>query len=170
MPRSPAVLAALAVLALAALAVILVLPPDARLGATRIGVFIVGITIAALYLRRSGSVTASTPERFEVELRQSTEAPPTVGSLRAVEMTVRLSTANATDFDVRLRPLLRDLARWRLMTNRGVDMDRSQDTARRVLGEPLASLIDDPAETVPFRSPGVPLARLDAALDQLEQI
>lgn len=170
MPRSRAVLVAVAVLALVAIAIILVLPPNARLGATRIGLFVVGITIAALYLRRSGSVTASTPERFELELRRPTDAPPSVASLRAVEMTVRLSTANAADFDVRLRPLLRDLARWRLLTNRGVDMGRAPDAARRILGEPLSSLIDGPVEPVPFRSPGVPLARLDAALDHLEQV
>lgn len=168
--RSRATLAAVAVLAIAAVGVIQVLPPDTRLGATRIGVFVVGITIATLYLRRSGSVTASTPERFEVELRQPKETLPSVAGLRAVEMTVRLSTANATDFDVRLRPLLRDLARWRLLANRGVDMDRAPDVARRVMGEPLNSLIDEPDEPVPFRSPGVPLVRIDAALDQLEQI
>ncbi len=147
-----------------------VLPPDARLALTRIVVVGAGLIIAIVYLRRSGSATLSTPERFELELRQPTETPPPVPGLRAVEMAVRLSTANAFDFDIRLRPMLRAMARWRLLTNRGVDMDAKPDAARRILGEPLAGLIEAPAQPPAFDSPGVRLADIDAALTQLEQI
>lgn len=147
-----------------------VLPPDGRAALVRAVVVGGGITLAALYLRRTRSVTLSTPERFELELAQPQETRPTVASLRAVEMTVRLSTASALDFDVRLRPLLRDLARWRLLTNRGVDMDRNPEAARRILGEPLASLVGGDGEPPVFGAPGISLAEIDAGLDQLEQI
>jgi hypothetical protein len=147
-----------------------VLPPDARVALTRIAVFGAGITAAALYLRRSQPATRSTPERFELELHRPTATRPVVPGLRAVEMTLRLSTANAIDFDVRLRPLLRDLARWRLQRNRGVDMDRKPEVARRILGEPLATFVEGAGAPPPFGSPGVPLADIDAGLDQLEQI
>ncbi len=159
-----------AVLAMVAVTLAIVLPPDARVPLTRIVVVGAGMIVAIVYLRRSGSATRSTPERFEMGLREPTELPPPVPGLRAVEMAVRLSTANAFDFDVRLRPMLREMARWRLLTNRGVDMDGKSEAARRILGEPLASLIEAPAQPPPFGSPGLPLAEIDAAITQLEQI
>ena len=163
-------LAVIGVLAIATILLAVALPPDARVALARIVVLGAGIAIATAYLRRSGAATLSTPERFELELRRPTETPPPIPGLRAVEMAVRLATANATDFDVRLRPMLRDLARWRLLTNRGVDMDRNPEAAGRMLGVHLATLLDGPAEPPPFGSPGIPLADIDAALDQLEQI
>jgi len=151
-------------------ALLLAIPSDTRAGVIRALVLVIGIAVVALYLRRSGPATASTAEQFEAELRRSTETPPSVPGIRAVEMAVRLSTASAQDFDVRLRPLLRDLACWRLLGHRGVDMDAKPDAARRILGEPLAGLVDNAAAPKPFGAPGVSLAILDAGLDQLEQI
>lgn len=170
MPRRRRTVAFLMVVTVAAVLLAAVLPPDARLALTRIAVVGAGIIAATLYLRRSRAATMSTPERFELELRRPAETPPAVPGLRAVEMTLRLSTANAVDFDVRLRPMLRDLARWRLQVSRGVDMDRKPEAARRILGEPLATLVEGDDEPPPFGSPGVPLADIDAGLDQLEQI
>ncbi len=164
------VFAVAAGVATAAGVVALALPPDARIALTRIAVVAAGIVMAIVYLRRSGSATQSTTERFELELRRPTETPPPVPGLRAVEMAVRLSTANAFDFNVRLRPMLRDMARWRLLTNRGVDLDAKPEAARRLLGERLTNLIEGPVQPPPFGSPGVPLADIDAALTQLEQI
>lgn len=170
MPRSRTALVLLAVLGVAAVVVAAQLPPDARVAMARIVIVALGIALATAYLRRSRSVTQSTPERFELELAEPRLTQPVIAGLRAVEMTLRLSSASALDFEVRLRPLLRDLVRWRLLTNRGVDMDRKPDAARRILGEPLASFVEDPKEPPPFGSPGVPLAQLDAGLDQLEKI
>jgi hypothetical protein len=145
------------------------LPPDGRAALVRTVVVVGGITLAALYLRRTRFATLSTPERFELELRRPVETPPVVTSLRAAEMMVRLSTASALDFDVRLRPVLRDLTRWRLLTNRGVDMDLKPDLARQAMGEALTSLVED-VEPPALGAPGVSLAAIDAGLDQLEQI
>ncbi|MEO8272971.1 MAG: hypothetical protein ABI620_02745 [Chloroflexota bacterium] len=164
-----------AIVLVGALAVVLALvatalPPDLRGAMARTVVVGAGIAAAAIYLRRSGPATLSTPERFELELRRAAEPRPAVAGLRAVEMAVRLSTASAVDFDVRLRPMLRDLARWRLLTGRGVDMDRNAEAARRIMGQPLASLVDGAGAPTTFGAPGVPLSELNAGLDQLEQI
>ena len=153
-----------------ALLIVALVPPEARVTILRTAVLVVGITIAALYLRRSGPVTRSTPERFELELRRTVEAAPPVPGIRAVEMSVRLSSASRQDYDVRLKPILREIAAWRLQGNRGVDIDAKPEAARRLLGEPLARLIDIAAEPPPFGAPGVPLADLDAGIDQLERI
>ncbi|MBI2782249.1 MAG: hypothetical protein HYX55_10715 [Chloroflexi bacterium] len=163
-------LVVIAMLASITIVLAVVLPPDARVALARIAIVGAGIGISTLYLRRSGAATGSTPERFELELRSPAETQPAIPGLRAVEAAVRLSTANATDFDVRLRPMLRELARWRLLTNRGLDMDGNPVAARRILGPSLASLLEGTAEPPPFGSPGIPLAAIDAALDQLEQI
>jgi hypothetical protein len=159
-----------AVVALIAMLIIVLAPPDARVAILRIGLLLGGTTVAAVYLRRSGSVTRSTPERFEAELQQTLDTPPGVPGIRAVEMAVRLSTASAQDFEVRLKPMLRELAGWRLLGNRGVDMDGKPDAARRMLGEPLGRLVDVTAGAPPFGARGVSLTDLDAGLDQLERI
>ena len=159
-----------AVVVLFAAVIVALVPPDARVAILRIGVLVVGTTIAALYLRRSAPVTRSTPERFEAELDSAVGTPPGVPGIRAVEMAVRLSTASAQDFEVRLKPMLRDLAGWRLLGNRGVDLDAKPEAARRILGEPLARLVDVAAAPAPFGARGVPLNEIDAGLDQLEQI
>ena len=153
-----------------ALPIVALVPPEARVTIIRIAVLVVGIAIAALYLRRSGPATRSTPERFEEELRRPVEEPPLVPGIRAVEMAVRLSTASGQDFEVRMKPMLRDLAAWRLLGNRGVDIDARPEAAGKLLGEPLARLIDNRAEPPPFGAPGIPLADLEAGLDQLERI
>jgi hypothetical protein len=98
------------------------------------------------------------------------ETPPGIPGIRAVEMAVRLSTASAQDFEVRMKPMLRDLAGWRLLGNRGVDIDTKPEAARRILGEPLGRLVDATAEPPPFGARGPSLPDLDAALDQLERI
>jgi hypothetical protein len=160
----------LAVVVVVAVVLVTIVPPDARIAIVRIAVLVVGTIVAALCLRRSGPVTRSTPERFETELHRSVETPPGVPGLRTVEMAVRLSTASAQDFEVRLKPMLRDLAGWRLLGNRGVDIDAKPEAARRILGKPLGRLVDVAATPAPFGARGVPLIDIDAALDQLEQI
>jgi hypothetical protein len=170
MPVSRLARVLVVVVGLFALLIVALVPPDARVTMIRIAVLVVGIMIAALYLRRSGPVTRSTPERFEDELRRAVEEPPLVPGVRAAEMAVRLSTASGQDFDVRMKPMLRDLAAWRLLGNRGVDIDARPEAAGKLLGEPLARLIDNAAEPPPFGAPGVALTDINAALDQLERI
>lgn len=170
MPASRAGRALLVVLVSIAVLLAVLVPPEARAAFGRMAILVVGIAIATLYLRRSGPVTTSTPERFEAELQRSTESQPVVPGVLAVEMAVRLATANALDFEVRLKPILRDLARWRLLGNRGVDMDARPEAARRLLGEPLARLIEDAPTPPSFEAPGVPLADIEAGLEQLERI
>ncbi|GEM_PF-4035225 len=168
LPSTPwLVLAALAGIAFLGIAT---LPPDTRSAASRLAVLVIAIVAAWLVLRRAAAVTASSPERFEDVLRK----PPSLGfeipGLRAVETDVRMSTANAFGVEMRLKPVLRDLARWRLQRDHGVDLDRQPDAARHLLGEPLWRLVA-PADAFPdFRAAGVPLADVQAGIDRLERI
>lgn len=154
----------------AAWLIVPLLPPDTRDAVPRAVTMIVGIAIAAMALRRSAGATHSSAEQFESELRRPAEATHPVPGLRSAEMAVRLSTANAQDFELRLKPMLRELAGWLLLRNRGVDIDAQPAAAARLLGEPLVRLINDAAHPEPFRAPGIRLADLEAGLDQLERI
>lgn len=145
-------------------------PPESQASLARLGILALGILAAWRVLGRSSAVTAPSPEQFEAELAQ----PPTpsfeIAGLRAVETDLRMATSNAFGREVRLKPILRELAAWRLARNHGVDLDRAPDAAQRILGEPLWELVR-PAEAFPeFRAPGVPLADMRAAIDRLERI
>lgn len=157
------------VLAAFAVAAIAFAPPDAQPGATRLAILALGIVAAWPLARRSAAVTRSTPERFETELRQPAAVATEIASLRAVDNTVRLGSASAFGLELRLKPLLRELARWRLLQNRGVDLDASPEAARRIMGEPLWRLTQA-GHLERYGAPGVPIAELQTSVDQLERI
>jgi hypothetical protein len=165
--RTPFVLVALA--GAAALAISSV-PPDSRAFTIRLVILAAGVVAAWRVLGRFAAVTASSPERFEAGLARPRMAPTEVSSLRSVETDLRMSAASAFGLEFRLKPLLRELARWRLLRNHGTDMDLAPEAARRILGDPLWQLMR-PAEEFPeFRSPGAGLAEVRAGLDRLERI
>lgn len=155
--------------AVAALAVVLS-PADGQPFAARIAILTLGIVAAWKVLGRSAAVTASTPERFELELRQPPTPTTEIAGLRSVETDLRMSTASAFGLEFRLKPMLRDLAAWRLARNHGVDLATAPDAARQILGDPLWNLTRA-SETFPeFRDAGPPIEDVDAGLDRLARI
>ncbi len=165
--RGPILFAVLA--GVAALAIFLS-PPDGQPFAARLAILALGIVAAWKVLGRSAAVTASSPERFELDLRRPPVPVTEISGLRSVETDLRMSTASAFGLEFRLKPMLRDLASWRLARNHGIDMTASPDAARGILGEPLWELIT-PAPSFPeFRSPGAPLEAVEAGLDRLARI
>ena len=145
-------------------------PPEQQATLARVGILALGIVAAWWALGRSSAVTAPTPEQFEVELAQPARPSFEILGLRAVETDLRMAIANAYGRELRLKPILRELAGWRLARNHGVDIDRSPEAAQRILGEPLWALVR-PAESFPdFRAAGVALADVQAAIDRLERI
>ena len=144
-------------------------PPESQASLARLGILALGAVAAWRALGRSSSVTAPSPEQFERELAQPRAPSFEIAGLRAVETDLRMSIANAFGRELRLKPILRELAGWRLARNHGVDLDRAPEAAQRILGEPLWQLVR-PAEAFPdFRAPGVPLSDIQAAIDRLER-
>ncbi len=83
-----------------------------------------------------------------------------------------MTLAAGTAFDVhfRLRPLLRDLAAG-LLLRRGVDLARSPGRAAELLGPDVWALVRPDAEPPDDRAaPGVPIAVIERALDDLEAL
>ena len=91
--------------------------------------------------------------------------------LERLEREVVLAGANAFDVHVRIRPSLREIAAHRLETRRGLDLDRASPETRRLLGEELWDLVrPDRAAPSDRSAPGIPLNRLRAHVDRLEEI
>lgn len=164
--------AAIVVVALAIVAGLMIAfaPPDSRASITRLAVLVVGIAMAAWLLWRSAAVTRSTPERFEAELRQPVVSPSEIPSLRAIHNTLALATASAFGTERRLKPLLRELAAWRLLSRRGIDMIATPEKARNTIGEALWHSIQAADDPIEYGAPGITLAAVQASLDQLERI
>jgi hypothetical protein len=155
--------------AAAALAVVLA-PPDARAPVTRAAILVVGAAGAWLLIRRTGAVTRSTAERFDLELQRPVATPSDVPSLRTIETTLRMATANAFGVEFMLKPLLRDLVEWRLARNRSIDLRTAPDLAREAMGEDLWRLLHVHDPNREHDAPGVTLDRLQASIERLESI
>lgn len=95
--------------------------------------------------------------RFHRAPRIRAESPP---GLAEWERAIDFAAWNATDFQRRLRPLLRQLAHDRLLHRRGVDADRDPLTARDLLGEQTWALLGQE----PDRVAGVEAKSLDTAM------
>ena len=160
----------LAALAGAATLGIAFAPPESQASLARLGILALGVVAAWRVLGRTSAVTAPSPERFELELAQPLSPSFEIAGLRAVETDLRMAIANAYGRELRLKPILRELAGWRLARNHGVDITRAPEAAQRILGEPLWGLIRPADEFPDFRAPGVPLDDVQAAIDRLERI
>ena len=160
---------AVAVVAAAALAIALA-PPGLRPTVGRLAILAIGLLPAWWLVRRFVSVTRSTPERFDAERREPVAISADIPGLRAVDHTIRMSLGSSFGVEFMLKPLLRELASWRLLRNRGIDIDATPELAREVVGEPLWSLIERGEPVRDYSAPGIPLADVRTSLEQLERI
>ena len=165
--RTPLAIVVAAVLAALAIALA---PIDVRPAVTRLAILAIGILTAGWLMRRYLSATRSTPEQFEAEARASVAIAADIPGLRAVDHTLRMSLGSSFGVEFMLKPLLRELARWRLLRNRGIDIDATPELARRLVDEPLWSLIKAGEPVRDYRARGISFADLRTSLDQLEQI
>jgi hypothetical protein len=157
------------VVLLAGLAIALV-PADLRPAVSRLAILAIGILPAWWLVRRFVSVTRSTPERFEADLRQPVATSADIPGLRAIDHTLRMALGSSFGVEFMLRPLLRELASWRLVRNRGIDLDATPELARGLVGEPLWSLIQAGEPVRDYSAPGISLADVRTSLEQLERI
>jgi hypothetical protein len=162
-------MAVIVAVAVAALAVALA-PANLRPSVTRVAILAIAILAAWWLIRRFLEVTRSTPERFEAELRPPAAISADIPGLRAVEHTLRMALGSSFGVEFMLKPLLRELARWRLLRNRGIDIDATPELARQAVGEPLWSLVEPGEPRRDYDAPGISLADIRTSLEQLERI
>ena len=117
--------------------------------------------------REAGATQASI---FDRVLRRRRRGPERPASLAKLEREVALAAVTAFDFHARLRPTLRDIAAYRL-ANRGIVLDSGSPAARAALGDELWELLRPDRRPPDDRhAPGLPLTRVRAVLDALDNI
>jgi len=161
--------AAVIVTALAVIAIVLA-PADLRPSMSRLAILAIGMLPAWWLVRRFVPVTRSTPERFEAEVREPVAISADIPGLRTVDHTLRMALGSSFGVEFMLKPLLRELASWRLLRNRGIDIDATPELARQLVGEPLWSLIEPGEPVRDYSAPGISLADVRTSLEQLERI
>ena len=132
------------------------------------------MTAASAVLLAAGAAAAlallpPVPRNQRRRAARPVEAPRPKG-LSAMERQVGLARGSAGDVHDRLAPLLRDIARDRLMTA-GIDLDRDPDVAAEALGPETWELVRPDRQQPPDRhARGVSPAVIRAAVARLEQI
>jgi hypothetical protein len=82
-----------------------------------------------------------------------------------------MGAETAFDAHYRLRPLFRELASGVLLTRHGVDLDRTPDRARSLVGDQLWTLIRPGVAAPAHRGgPGMPREEIAAAVTDLERL
>ena len=160
----------LGVTAALALIVIVVAPPESETVATRVAAVVLALLAGWRFLGRAIARTRSSTETFEEVLLKPTKPMFEIPALRAAETDIRMASAHAFGVETRLKPVLRQLASWRLRRNHGVDLDRQPKAARRLMGDGLWALTQPTIVGPELRGPGVPMATLEAAVQRLEQL
>jgi hypothetical protein len=107
------------------------------------------------------------PSSLQRAMPRPPPPPAPLAELESIERQVSFATATELDFQVRLRPLLREVAAQRLWSRHGIDMERDPAAARRMLGEGTWEALhtQTPADRL---QPGRPPAELERLVDALE--
>jgi hypothetical protein len=161
---------ALAVCATLAAGVLLVVVPE-HAGLVGhlwlVAMLAIALGVALVRLRAALPRRASA---FDAAFTAKTLAGARPAALERTEREVTLSTGTAFDVHYRLRPVLRTVATG-LLLRRGIDLERSPERASAVLGPDVWELVRPDRPPPSNRTaPGMSIAELDRAVDQLEQI
>jgi hypothetical protein len=132
---------------------------------------IAGITLLAL-VRFARVLRLSSPaSSFEAALARAKAQRSGAEDALALDREVELSRMDAFHFHVRMRPLLRDVAAYRLRVHYGVELDREPERARELLPAELWEVVRSdrppPSERL---APGPTLAQQRRLLDGLEKL
>jgi hypothetical protein len=101
-----------------------------------------------------------------------TEQPSTrLPELVRIEREVVLATGSGFDRQMRVGPMMRDIARHRLWTRRGVDLDEQPERARELLGDQVWGLLRSGRPEPNLRyAPGADVAELRQILERIEKV
>jgi hypothetical protein len=160
----------LALLGVAVLTVILIVLPGDRSRALDVYILYLG-ALALLALARA-TAAAGGGEAVDFGGGEAVAPPPArLPELARVEREVVLSTGSEFDQQLRVRPLLRDVAAHRLWTRRGVDIEENPERARELLGPDVWELVKaGPPDADRRYWRGLDLAGLGRIVDQIEAL
>jgi hypothetical protein len=108
------------------------------------------------------------PVRFRRPRHVTAERP---AGLEEVERAIDFALWNAADLNRRLRPMLREVAAHRLLSRRGVDIDRSPRAAQQLLGDVAWELVVAPTKNESEGRPsGTSPSAIRATIERLENL
>jgi hypothetical protein len=108
---------------------------------------------------------------FASALTRPSRQPATPPLLVKIERELSMGTETAFDTHARLRPLVTTLASGILLDRHGVDLEKTPERARELVGENVWALVRPDATLPDDRSlPGMPLAAVEQAVDDLERL
>jgi hypothetical protein len=171
MRRPLTISAALGALGAVPLVVILIVLPGDRSRALDVYVLYLG-ALALLALARATAATGEgDPLAHFLPEPESRSSRPRLPELARIEREVVLSTGSEFDQQLRVKPLLSDVAAHRLWTRRGIEMDESPERAREVLGDEVWELVK-PGPPEPNRrySSGLDIAGLRRIVEKIEGV
>lgn len=146
-------------------------PDDRALVVDAYLLFVGGLALLLLVRLTATALPSAGRSRFERALRTVPRSRPRPEALAGLERRVLLATETAAEVHYRLRPLLREIAAYRLSARRGIDLDAEPAAAREVLGPEAWEIVRPDRESPDDRlGPGLRLADLRAAVRSLERI
>ncbi len=126
------------------------------------------LTTAVLALR---AAYPDVPSSFDATGRGAEGTSTPLEGLDRAEREVALSMSSAFDAHLRLRPALQEIAGELLAVRRGIDLERSPERARQLLGEETWSLVrPDRAAPEQRHGGGIDAPELDRVLRTLERL
>ncbi len=158
-------------LATAALIAVIGLEPISRGSAVAIYALYVGGLVLAALVQSVKPPPWTRRSRFEEALRSRRSDRSTPPELLRAERDVRLALGSAGRLHSRFVPPLREIVSVRLLSRRGIELDRNPAAARAVIGDELWQLIrpDRPPPPDP-RARGISERELHLVLDEVERI
>jgi hypothetical protein len=162
---------ALAVLASIGLVAALVLRPgDRDLALDAFLLFLGSMAVLSLARVTARAFPPAGPSRIERAVRATKSAPGRLPELERLERELVMSVQSTFDTYHRLRPTLREIAADRL-GHYGVELDAPGGTAEELLGDAAWGIVRPGLERPrDHMAPGVPLARVEAAVAALERL
>jgi len=160
----------LAALGAVPLVVVLVVLPGQRSRALDVYVLFLGACALFGLVRLTSESDESRPSPFD----EPPPKPPRVErlpELARIEREVLLATGSDFDQQLRLRPLLRDIAEHRLWSRRGVALDESPVRAEELLGPEVWELVRPDAQRADTRDwRALELEELKRIVAQIEDV
>jgi hypothetical protein len=135
-------------------------------------IWLVAILALALgvAIGKLGRAVPRRPSAFDAAFARPTSTHARPASLARVEREVTLATGTAFDVHFRLRPIIREVAAGVLL-RRGIDLDRSPERARAVLGAGTWELARADRPVPDDRTaPGLPITTVAVVVEDLERL
>ena len=128
--------------------------------------------VVLLALHRTIRVAApQSPSPFELALERLRTPAPAARTELVEERDVLLSRLNAFHFYIRVRPMLREFAHYRLRSRFGVDLDREPERARELVASHAWQVVRPDAGPPADRlARGPSLAEQETIADELETL